>query len=312
MPLFHTAGSAMSALGCLNTRSTFVLCQSFEPELVMQALQDWQGDCIFAVPTMFLAMLDHPRFGEFDFAACSLALTGGSTVPAALIRRVEREFGCGVSNSYGQTELSPTVIQTSPADSPQDKAETIGRPLWQVEVKVIDPADERILPVGAPGELCVRGYQRMLGYFEMSDATGHTVDDEGWLHTGDLGTMDERGFFRITGRLKDMIIRGGENIYPREIEDLLFQHPGVADAVVVGVADEKWGELPTAVLRLGDPSNPPSVAELREHCRAHLAPHKTPQRWYVTDEYPLTGSGKIQKYRVRELIDLGGFTELAP
>jgi fatty-acyl-CoA synthase len=310
MPLFHTAGSAMGALGCLNTRSTFVLCQSFDPEMVMQALQDWQGDCVFAVPTMFLAMLDHPRFREFDFGACSLALTGGSTVPPALIRRVEREFGCGVSNSYGQTELSPTVIQTSPADSPQDKADTIGRPLWQVEVKVVEQAGQRIQPVGVPGELCVRGYQRMLGYFEMPDATGATVDDEGWLHTGDLATMDERGFFRITGRLKDMIIRGGENIYPREIEDLLFAHPDIADAVVVGVPDERWGELPTAVLRPADPAAVLSVAALRDYCRAHLAPHKTPQRWFVTEEYPLTGSGKIQKYRVRELLGLGHYREL--
>lgn len=302
MPLFHTAGCAMSVLGCAHTSATYALVQLFDPELVLQALHDLHGDVIFGVPTMLIALLNHPSLTTLDFTHCSVAMSGGSSVPPELVRRVETALRCRFTTVYGQTELSPIVTQTSPADSATDKASTVGRPLWQVEVKIADPDTAKPVPVGDQGEICARGYQQMLEYFDQPDATARTIDTEGWLHTGDLGTMDSRGYVAVTGRLKDMIIRGGENIYPREIEEVLFTHPDVQNVAVVGVPDDTWGEQVAAVVRPRDPAAPPAPATLREFCRTHLAPHKTPAYWYVTAEFPLTGSGKIQKYRIVELI----------
>jgi len=303
MPLFHTAGCAMSVLGCAWARATYVLCQYFDAELVLHQLELHRGDCLFGVPTMLIAIADHPRFADFDIRACSLILSGGSTVPPDLVRKLEEALDARFSIVYGQTESSPIVTQTSPDDDLHDKADTIGRPLWQVDVKIVDPGNGSTLPAGEQGELCARGYQVMLGYYDMPDATARAIDADGWLHTGDLATMDGRGYFTITGRLKDMIIRGGENIYPREIEDTLFSHPKVAEAAVVGVRDPTWGEQVAAVIRPADPAAPPTSAELYELCRARLAPHKTPRYWYQTDQFPLTGSGKIQKFRIVALLE---------
>jgi acyl-CoA synthetase (AMP-forming)/AMP-acid ligase II len=311
MPLFHTSGSAMAVLGCAAMRATYVLCQSFDPELMLQSLQDWRGDCLVGVPTMLIAIAEHPRFAEFDISSCSLIMSGGSTVPSDLVRRLEATFNAGFSIVFGQTEASPVITQTSPHDTVEDKANTIGRPLPQVEVKIIDPGTGEILPVGAQGELCARGYLVMHEYYDMPEATAAAIDPDGWLHTGDLATMDARGYFTITGRLKDMIIRGGENIYPREIEEVLFSHPRVSEVAVVGVPDPKWGEQVAAVLRVSDPADPPRSQELHDFCRLHLAPHKTPRFWYQTSEFPLTGSGKVQKYRVVALIADGAYATLA-
>jgi fatty-acyl-CoA synthase len=184
-------------------------------------------------------------------------------------------------------------------DDPDDRAATLGRPLPAVEVRIADPADGGTVAPGAVGELCTRGYHVMTGYFDAPEQTAAAIDADGWLHTGDLATMDERGYCRIAGRLKDMIIRGGENIYPREIEDVLFTHPAVAEVAVVGVPDVVWGEQPAAFVRPA-PGARPTADELDAHCRAHLAPHKTPRHWRFVDAFPLTGSGKIQKYRLRE------------
>jgi acyl-CoA synthetase (AMP-forming)/AMP-acid ligase II len=310
MPLFHTSGSAMSVLGSAATRSTYVLCQSFDPELVLQALHDWRGECLIGVPTMLIAIAEHPRLGAYDLSACTLINSGGSAVPSELVRRLETRLGARFTIVFGQTEASPVITQTRPDDSLEDKANTIGKPLPQVDVKIVNPANGVIVPVGEQGELCARGYQVMLEYFDMPEATAATIDADGWLHTGDLATMDERGYFAITGRLKDMIIRGGENIYPREIEDVLFKHPHVADVTVVGVPDDVWGERVVAVLRLADPANAPTAEELQEYCRARLAPHKTPRAWYRTLEFPLTGSGKIQKFKIVELLNEGAFAPL--
>lgn len=310
MPLFHTAGCAMSVLGCAHTSATYALVQLFDPELVLQALHDLHGDVIFGVPTMLIALLNHPSLTTLDFTHCSVAMSGGSSVPPELVRRVETAFGCRFTTVYGQTELSPIVTQTSPADSDTDKASTVGRPLWQVEVKIADPDTATPVPVGKQGEICARGYQQMLGYFDQPHATARTIDTEGWLHTGDLGTMDSRGYVAVTGRLKDMIIRGGENIYPREIEEVLFTHPDVQDVAVVGVPDDTWGEQVAAVIRPRDPAATPAPAALHEFCRTHLAPHKTPTYWYAADEFPLTGSGKVQKYRIVELIAQDSYNTL--
>lgn len=278
---------------------------------MLQALQDLRGDVVFGVPTMLIAMLNHPGLAALDLTRCSVAVSGGSSVPPELVRRVEAAFGCRFTTVYGQTELSPVVTQASPADSDADKAATAGRPLWQVEVKIADPVTGAAVPIGGQGEICARGYQQMLAYFDLPDATKRTVDPQRWLHTGDLGTMDSRGYVAVTGRLKDMIIRGGENIYPCEIEEVLFTHPGVGDVAVVGVADDTWGEQVAAVIRAGNPGALPAPAELPEFCRKHLAPHKTPAYWYLADEFPLTGSGKIQKYRIVELLSQGHYHNLA-
>ncbi len=312
MPLFHTAGCAMGVLGCAHRRACYVLCQLFDPGLVLTAAQDHRADLLPGVPTMLIAMLAHPGFDQFDLSRLSGVLSGGSPVPPELAHRVEQRFGVRFTTVYGQTELSPVVTQTSPDDSPEDKATTAGRPLPQVEVAIRDPATGKTVPTGQPGEICARGYQAMLGYFDMPERTAETIDPDGGVRTGDLGVLDDRGYLQVTGRIKDMIIRGGENIYATEIEQVLFGHPGVRDVAVLGLPDPTWGEIVAAVLIPAEPGGLPAVTELHDLCRTSLAPHKTPARWFGAAELPLTGSGKIQKFRLREQIDGGELTELPP
>ena len=273
MPLFHTAGCAMSVLGCAHRRARLALCL-FDPALVLAAAEQTGADAVFGVPTMLVAMLSDPAFDTTDLTACSVVLSGGSSVPPELVRRVEQRFAARFSTVFGQTELSPIVTQTSPDDAAADKADTVGRPLPQVELKISDPVTGEVAEIGAQGEVCARGYQAMLGYFDMPGRTADTIDSEGWLHTRDLGTLDQRGYLRITGRLKDMIIRGGENIYPAEIEQVLFTHPAVREVAVLGVADQVWGETVAAVIVPTDPASPPDAALLHAYCRASIAPHK--------------------------------------
>ena len=234
--------------------------------------------------------------------------SGGSTVPAPLVQRLESDVGAPFTIVFGQTELSPVATMTRPDDSVEDKATTLGQPMPGVEVKIVD-ADGATVPFGTAGEFCARGYSVMLGYNDNPEATAETIDADGWLHSGDLCTMDERGYCSIVGRLKDMIIRGGENIYPREIEEVLFRHPGVADIAVVGLPDEKWGEVVAAFVRPAA-GVAPSVADLRQWTREHLAPHKTPVQWFEVAEFPLTGSGKVQKFRLVEQWQEGGLSPL--
>jgi fatty-acyl-CoA synthase len=248
VPLFHVAGCCLGVLGSLLGHGTHVLVPAFDPSLVLDVIESEKGNVMFAVPTMLIALLDHPDRRGRDLSSLRTVLSGGAVVSPDLVRRTQSELGCGFSIVFGQTETG-IVTQTYPDDSPEDQATTIGSPLPQAEVKIADPDSGGILPVGGQGEICVRGYQTMLGYFEMPEASAATLDDDGWLHTGDLGMMDRRGYVRITGRLTDMIIRGGENIYPREIEDVLFAHPGVADVAVLGVPDDVWGEQVAAVVR---------------------------------------------------------------
>jgi len=300
MPLFHTAGSVMSVLGCVNTLSTLVLVAVFDPDLVLQAIDDERGTRIGAVPTMLLAMLEQRKVKNYDLSSLALAMSGGAPVPVALTERVHKELGCDLVTVYGQTELSPIVCQTAPGDSAQDKAHTAGKPLWNVEVRIAGP-DNAVLPVGREGEIQVRGYQAMLEYFEQPEATRHTLLEDGWLRTGDLGVMDERGYCKVTGRLKDMIIRGGENIYPAQVETVLMQHEAVADAAVFAIPDDHWGEQVAAAVRLRPDTASCTADQLRQHCRQHIAPHKAPEHWFVCDAFPLTGSGKVQKFRLKDL-----------
>jgi acyl-CoA synthetase (AMP-forming)/AMP-acid ligase II len=299
MPLFHTAGCVMFVLGAVVTRGTMILPPYFDPGLMLDLIAAERPDTVGGVPTMLIGMLDHPGFRPDRHGIGTAVATGGAVVPPALVGRVEAAFGAPMSIVFAQTEASPVITQTSPHDTAEDRAHTLGRPLPQTEVKIVDPASGQTVAPGVIGELCTRGYHVMTGYFRDPDKTAAAIDADGWLHTGDLASMDDRGYCRIGGRLKDMIIRGGENIYPREIEQVLFEHPTVADVAVVGVPDPKWGEQVAAFVRPA-PGQRPDPDELFAYCREHLAPHKTPRYWTVLEEFPLTPSGKIQKFVLRE------------
>ena len=297
-------------LGCVTTRSTYVLPLLFDPELMLAAIERERADRALGVPTMLIALLEQQRKSNYDLSSLRTALCGGAPVPVELLRRVEQGLGCDLSTVYGQTELSPIVCQTSPDDTLEDKANSSGRPLWQLEVRIVDPASGEILASGLEGEIQARGYQSMIGYFNMPEATAETIHSDGWVRTGDLGTMDDRGYIQITGRLRDMIIRGGENVYPREIEAVLFAHAAVADVAVFGIPDDHWGEVIGAVVRASDPAKRPTVSELQAHCRATLAPFKRPTEWFICAQFPLTGSGKVQKFKLREQLKSGALDRL--
>jgi fatty-acyl-CoA synthase len=312
MPMFHIGGGTLTELGTIAQRGTYVLLPGFDPGLVLELIETYRGTITLAVPTMLLALLEQPGLAARDLSSLQTVMSGAAVVPAALVRRVTETLGCQTTIVFGQTELHGVISQTQLDDSADDQSETIGRPLPQVEVKIADPVTGAVMPVGQVGEICARGYQTMLGYFGMPGETAAALDGDGWLRTGDLAAMDGRGYLTIAGRLKDMIIRGGENIYPREVEDVLFAHPAVSQVAVVGLADEKWGERVAAVIRPADPANPPSPAALRDYCRDHLAGFKAPAEWFFVAEYPLTASGKIQKFRLQEDIAAGLITPVAP
>jgi acyl-CoA synthetase (AMP-forming)/AMP-acid ligase II len=248
---------------------------------------------------MLIAYLDHPRFAATDVSSVRCVVTGGAVVPPALVRRVEAGFGAPLSIVFAQTESSPVITQTALDDSEEDRATTLGRALAHTEVKIVDVTTGGIAAPDVVGEICTRGYHVMTGYFDNPEATAAAIDADGWLHTGDLGSMDARGYCRIGGRLKDMIIRGGENIYPREIEQVLFEHEDVADVAILGVPDPTWGEQVAAFIRPAA-GRTPDPERLFAYCRERLAPHKTPRYWTSLDAFPLTPSGKVQKYVLRE------------
>jgi len=300
MPLFHTAGCGMGVLGVTQSLGVHVPVLAFDPGLVLELLESERGAVFGGVPTMMIAMLGHPDFGRRDLSSLRAAVSGGSPVPAGLVREVEARLGVRFSIVFGTTECSPLVTQVKLDDPAQDRAETLGTPLPQTEIMIADVAGGQPVPVGQPGELCARGYLVMRGYHDAPEATAAAIDAEGWYHTGDLASVDDRGYLRIEGRIKDMIIRGGENIYPREIEDALFAHPAVAEAVVIGVPDDTWGEVVAAFVRPVPGQPAPTPEELRAWCRDRLAPYKTPLHWVFTDAFPMTPSGKIQKFKLRE------------
>jgi fatty-acyl-CoA synthase len=309
MPLFHTGGCVCCVLGAVSKRATQVLVEAFDPGLVIELMATYRSNAMLGVPTMLVAMMEHPSFASADLSSLKAIYSGGSTVPAAIVADLEKRLGAPFTIVFGQTECSPVALMTWAADSIADKANTIGTPMPNVEVKIANPDTGETVPIGEIGEICTRGYHIMQGYFEDEAATRAAIDTAGWLHTGDLGAMDARGYCTIEGRLKDMIIRGGENIYPRELEELLFRHPKVGDVAVVGLPDQRWGEVVAAFIR-----PPPGIVidkdELHDYVREHLAPHKTPRHWFVVDAMPLTGSGKIQKFKLREQWSKGEMKEL--
>ncbi len=294
MPLFHVAGCGLFTLGLAQTLGTHVLMPHFDPALALELTEAYRGAVVGGVPTMLTALLAHPSRAQRDLSCVRYALSGGATVPAELARQAEASFGVPLVITFAQTESSCSITMTSVTDAPADRAETLGRPLPQTEVKIADAKTGEPVPCGTVGEICTRGYLVMQRYLGDPAATDAAIDREGWLHTGDLGSMDPRGYCRIEGRIKEMIIRGGENIYPREIELVLLSHPAVTAAAVVGIDDRFWGEVVgAAVSTSGD--TPPTEAELAEFCRARLAPYKVPAQWLFTSAFPLTASGKIRK-----------------
>ncbi|SLN72487.1 2,3-dihydroxybenzoate-AMP ligase [Falsiruegeria litorea R37] len=299
MPLFHTSGCAMSLLGALANRSPLFVVKLFDPGPILEMLERekvvWTG----GVPTMFVAMLEVMKVRNFDLNSLQVVSSGGSMVAPELVRTVKEVFGCEFVTVYGQTECSPLVTMTRRSDTIEDTCTTIGRPLPQTEVSIRSVSKGTVKALGETGEICVRGYAKMLGYHDNPEATASTIDAEGWLHTGDLGHLDERGYVTINGRVKEMIIRGGENLFPAEIENTLLEHEAVADVAVVGLPDDKWGEIVAAFIRPAEGAvlNGDS---LKAHCRERLAAIKTPVVWASVDSFPLTGSGKIQKFALRE------------
>jgi fatty-acyl-CoA synthase len=299
MPMFHTAGCGLLTLGALQTGGTHVIPAGFDPALMLGLFEAERGTIMLSVPTMLIRMLDHPDLPTLNLSSWRLSTLGGAPVPPELVRRAQSLLGLKVAIGFGQTEASPYITHTLPDDPHPDWISTVGRPLPQTEVKVVDPATGDTLPLDTVGEIHARGYGLMTGYFDDPEATAKALDADGWLHTGDLGSMDSHGYCRIQGRLKDMIIRGGENIYPREIEDTLFTHPSVAGVSVVGIEDAEWGEVVAGFIqfKVGQQA---TGEELTAFCRQHLAFYKVPRIWRFVDQFPQTASGKIQKFVLRD------------
>ncbi len=301
VPLYHCFGCVMGSLASIVFGSTLVLpAAQFDPLAVLRAIDAERCTTVFGVPTMFLAELDHPEFSSYDMTSLRTGIMAGAPCPIELMKRVVSEMNCHeMTIAYGQTEASPVVTQSSTDDSLELRVSTVGRALPETEVKIIDRATRDTVDVGEQGELCTRGYLVMKGYDRDPEATAAAIDEEGWLHSGDLATMREDGCFRITGRLKEMIIRGGENIYPREIEEFLYQHPKIADIYVVGLPDERLGERVLAWIRL-KPNESATDEEIRDYCRDRIAHFKIPEHIRFVEAFPMTVTGKIQKFLIRK------------
>lgn len=305
MPMFHIGALGHAAVGAVMHRATHVLAPGWDAEEFMQLVASERGTYSLLVPTMIESILASTKRRDYDLSTLRHLVSGAAMVESDLILRTRRELGCSLCNIYGQTEMQGVICAVDPRDSIDDQAQTIGRPLPHVEVKIADPDSGAVLPIGAAGEICIRGYQTMAGYFNMPEATARTIDSDGWLHSGDLGSMDERGFLKITGRLRDLIKRGGESVYPREIELLLLEHPKVGSAAVVGIPNAHWGEQVAAVIIPKTAGDAPTPRELHEFCRAHLAAFKTPRSWGFAAAFPATETGKLQKFKLVEAIVAG-------
>jgi fatty-acyl-CoA synthase len=301
VPFYHCFGMVMGNLGAVSHGSCIVIpAPGFEPGATLSAVAAERCTSLYGVPTMFIAELEHPEFASFDLSSLRTGIMAGSPCPVEVMKRVQRDMHMGeVGICYGMTETSPVSTQTRPDDSLERRVGTVGRPGPHIEVKIVDPDSGLVMPHGQPGELCTRGYSVMLGYWEEPEKTAESIDAARWMHTGDLATMDADGYCNIVGRSKDMVIRGGENVYPREIEEFLYTHPDVSDVSVVGVPDERFGEeLCAFVVTRGGASL--TEDEVRDFCRESLAHFKVPRYVVFTDGFPMTVTGKVQKYKMRE------------
>ncbi|HPB82072.1 MAG TPA: AMP-binding protein, partial [Spirochaetota bacterium] len=301
VPLFHCFGCVMSTLNSVYHGSTMVVLEAFDPLKALQAIEKEQCTAINGVPTMFIAMLGHPEFEKFNMKSLRTGIMAGAPCPVETMNQVRTKMHCSeVVIAFGQTECSPVMTMTRRDDPVELRVSTVGRLLPDIEGKIIEPDSGEDLPVNTQGEIVTRSDCVMKGYFKMQDATEAAIDEDGWLHTGDLGVVDENGYFKVTGRIKDMIIRGGENVYPREIEEFLHAHDKISDVHVVGVPDEKYGEQVLAAIQLREGESA-TADELREYCAGKIARHKIPRYFEFVKEFPMTASGKVQKYKLREL-----------
>ncbi|HTO76094.1 MAG TPA: AMP-binding protein [Thermoanaerobaculia bacterium] len=302
VPFYHCFGMVLGNLACTTHGACMVIPgEAFDALAVLETVAAERCTALYGVPTMFIAELDHPRFAEFDLSSLRTGIMAGAPCPVEVMKKVqERMHMSQVTIACGMTETSPLSTQTAVDDPVDKRVETVGRVLAHVEVKVVDPASGAVVPRGVPGEQCTRGYGVMLGYWNNPEATAKAIDVAGWMHSGDLATMDDEGYVRIVGRLKDMIIRGGENVYPREIEEFLYSVPGVSDAQVIGVPDEKYGEEVMAWIRAKE-GVVLTEETLVAACRGRIATFKIPRYWKFVDVFPMTVTGKIQKFRMREI-----------
>ena len=300
VPLFHCFGVVLATMNCLTHGCTQVMIEKFDPLLTLASIHKERCTALYGVPTMFIAELNHPMFDMFDLTCLRTGIMAGSVCPSDLMRRVNEKMYIDVTSVYGLTETSPGMTQTRVDDPPEVRYNTVGRIFEFTEVKVLDPETNEECPQGIPGEMCSRGYNVMKGYYNNPKATAEAIDENGFLHSGDLGVMDENGNFTITGRIKDMIIRGGENIYPKEIEEFLYKMEGIKDAQVAGVPSEKYGEEVGAFIILHDGVKM-KPEDIRDFCRGQIARYKIPKYIFFLDEFPMTGSGKIQKFKLREM-----------
>ncbi|MFH1035566.1 MAG: AMP-binding protein [Pseudomonadota bacterium] len=301
VPLFHCFGCVLGVMAAINHGATLVILEDFDPVAAMTAVEAEGCTALYGVPTMFIAILEHKLFGKFDFSSLRTGIMAGSPCPVRVMQQViEQMYMREVTIVYGLTEASPGITQTRAGDDIRRRTETVGRALPGIEVLLVDPETNQPVPLGTPGEICCRGYNVMKGYYNNPEATAKAIDQEGWLHSGDLGVMDRDGYLAITGRHKDMIIRGGENVYPREIEEYLYRLEGVFDVQVVGVPSQKYGEEVGAVI-IRKPGSSLSEEDVRDFCRGQIARYKIPRYVIFVDSYPQTASGKIQKYKLREM-----------
>jgi fatty-acyl-CoA synthase len=303
VPVFHCFGCVMSTLNCMYHGSTMVLLEFFDAQQSLEAITREKCTAINGVPTMFISMLNHPDFARYDMPSLRTGIMAGAPCPIEAMNQVRTKMHCPeIVIAFGQTESAPVMTMTRRDDPVELRVATVGRLLADIEGKVIDPETGADLPPNTQGEIVTRSACVMKGYYKMPEATAAAVDRDGWLHTGDLGEVDADGYFKVTGRIKDMIIRGGENIYPRELEEFLFTHPKVANVQVVGIADKKYGEQVLAAIQLKD-GVAADAEEFIAFCKGKIARHKIPKYWEFVDGYPMTASGKIQKYKLKEMFE---------
>jgi fatty-acyl-CoA synthase len=312
VPFFHCFGCVLGTLNTVTHEATMVPVESFDAETVLRAVDGERCTALLGVPTMFIAELDHPDFENYDTSSLRTGIMAGSPCPMEVMKKVVDVMGANeITIAYGQTESSPVITQTRTDDPLELRVSSVGRKLPDVEVRILSVETDEDCEPGEQGELLTRGYHVMRGYYKMEEKTGEVIDDEGWLHTGDLAVMDEDGYVRITGRAKDMIIRGGENVYPREIEEFLYAHPEISDVQVYGVPDEKYGEKVAAAVQLRQDSEL-TAEDVKDFCRESIARYKVPEYVDFVEDYPMTASGKIQKYKLREAaVERHGLQEAA-
>jgi fatty-acyl-CoA synthase len=311
VPLFHTTGCAICVLGIIDAGATILLAPMFDPAMIVRVVERERPQFLLAVPTMLVALTDEAVRSGRDVSSFERIMSGGAMVAPELISRVRAAFGPTVQIVYGQTECSPVITMVWADDELADLTGTIGQPLPNIDVAILDPKTSAVLPVGEQGEICTRGYHVMTGYNDNPEATAKAIDQDGWLHTGDLGRMDARGYVTITGRVKEMIIRGGENLFPAEIENAMLEHEDIGEVAVVGVPCPVYGEQVACFMRPSG-GRRPDGAELKAFIRERLSPQKTPKHWIWVDGWPLTGSGKIQKFKLAEQFVAGEYRSAEP